>query len=156
MLSTLAVPLAEKGYYVFPINTTKYVLEQEGFYEGERIQQQSPATIAGLFHADAILFVTINRWDAKYVLLTTTVTVDFDYRIVYKDGTELWKANQQMVYSPQKSNSGNAIANLIGDLVSAALTRASPNYLPLTRSANAQALVVGPNAIPNGPYLATP
>ena len=27
VLSTLPVPLAEKGYYVFPVNTTKYVLE---------------------------------------------------------------------------------------------------------------------------------
>ena len=33
VLSTLPVPVAEKGYYVFPVNTTKFVLEQEGFYE---------------------------------------------------------------------------------------------------------------------------
>ncbi len=39
VLSTLPIPLAEKGYYVFPVNTTKVILEQEGYYEGERIHQ---------------------------------------------------------------------------------------------------------------------
>lgn len=37
VLAALPVPIAEKGYYVFPVNTTKNVLEQEGYYEGERI-----------------------------------------------------------------------------------------------------------------------
>ena len=31
VLSALPVPVAEKGYYVFPVNTNKYVLEQEGY-----------------------------------------------------------------------------------------------------------------------------
>lgn len=46
VLSTLPVPLAEKGYYVFPVNTTKYVLEQEGMYEADRIHLQPPETLA--------------------------------------------------------------------------------------------------------------
>ena len=36
LLSTLPVPLAETGSFVFPVNTAKFVLEQEGFYEGEQ------------------------------------------------------------------------------------------------------------------------
>ena len=77
LLSTLTIPLAEKGFYVFPVNTTKVVLEQEGFYEGEQIHRQPPETLAKLFGADAVLYVTINRWDAQYALITTTVTVDW-------------------------------------------------------------------------------
>ena len=152
LLSTLPVPLAEKGYYVFPINTTKVVLEQEGFYEGEQIHQQPPEDLARLFGADAILYVTINRWDARYVLLSTTVTVNFDYKLVSKDGVEIWKTNQQMQYQPQNSNTGNPLADLIAAAVNAAITRASPNYLPLTRQANQRALVLGRSALPDGPY----
>jgi hypothetical protein len=131
MLSTLAVPLAEKGFYVFPVNTTKVILEHEGFYEGDQIAQQPPQDLAKLFGADAVLYVTINRWDAQYVILATQVTVDFDYRIVYRDGTELWKAHEAMVYQPQNTNTGNPIGNLIAAAVNAAVTRAKPNYLPL-------------------------
>lgn len=153
VLSTLTVPLAEKGFYVFPVNTAKFVLEQEGFYEGERIHQQPPETLAQLFGADAVLYVTIKRWDAQYIVVSTTVTVEFEYRIVAKDGTEIWSATQGMKYSPQSNNSsGNPMADLIILAINAAVTRAAPNYLPLTQQANQMVFVLGPNAIPNGPY----
>src|ERR1019366_4794116 len=152
LLSTLSIPLAEKGFYVFPVNTTKVVLEQEGFYEAEQVHRQSPIALAKLFGADAILYVTINRWDAKYVLFSTMVTVEFDYRMVAKDGSEIWKATQRMQYSPQNSNGSSPLANLVAAAISAAVTRAAPNYLPLTQQANAQVFVRGPTAIPNGPY----
>jgi hypothetical protein len=66
VIAALPVPIAERGYYVFPVNTVKYVLEQEGFYEGDRIHQQPPAALAKLFGSDAVLYVTIKQWDAKY------------------------------------------------------------------------------------------
>lgn len=153
LLTTLTVPLAEKGFYVFPVHTAKTVLEQEGLYEGEQIHQQSPAHLAQMFGADAILYVTINQWDAKYVVISTTVTVDFDYRLVSKDGTELWRANKRMQYSPQQQNTGHPLANLIAAAVSAAIERAKPNYMPLAQMANNDVFVLGPTAIPNGPYL---
>ena len=155
VLAALPVPIAEKGYYVFPVNTTKYVLEQEGYYEGERIHQQSTPTLAKLFDADAVLYVSINRWDAQFALLTTVVTVEFDYRLVSKDGTELWKENKRMQYQPQNNNAGHPLATLIVAVVNAAVTRASPNYMPLTQQANQQVFILGPNAIPNGPYQST-
>lgn len=152
LLTTLSVPLAEKGFYVFPVHTARTVLEQEGFYEGDAIHQQPPQALANLFGADAVLYVTINRWDAQYALITTTVTVNFDYRMVAKDGTEIWKANKQMQYTPQNQNTGHPLANLIAAAVTAALTRADPNYLPLAVMANDQVFNTGPTAIPTGPY----
>lgn len=153
VLSTLPVPLAEKGYYVFPVNTTKYVLEQEGLYEANRIHMQPTDTLAKLFGADAVLYVKINQWDAKYAFIATTVTVDFDYRMVGKDGAEIWKEHKTMVYSPQNTNSGSPIAMLITAVVNAAVARAAPNYMPLTKQANQEVFVLGQNALPNGPYL---
>lgn len=152
LLTTLPKPLAEKGYYVFPVNTTKFVLQQEGFYEGEQIHQQPPELLAELFGADAVLFVTIERWDAQYAVLATTVTVAFDYRMVARDGSEIWTTRQTMVYSPQNNNTGSPLGNLIAAAVTAAITRAAPDYLPLTRQANEAALVSGYAAIPDGPY----
>jgi hypothetical protein len=152
LLSTLTVPIAEKGYYVFPVHTVKFVLEQEGFYEGEQVRNQPPEVLAKLFGADAVLYVAINRWDAQYAVLTTTVTVDFDYRIVYKDGSEIWRANQRMQYTPQNTNTGSPLASLIAAAITAAVTRASPDYMPLARQANQQVFVKGPSAIPDGPY----
>ncbi|MEX8499078.1 MAG: GNA1162 family protein [Leptothrix ochracea] len=147
LLATLAAPLAEKGYYVFPVHTTKLVLEQEGFYEGEQIHKQPPQALAKLFGADAILYVTIKRWEARYVVLQTTVSVEFDYRIVSKDGQELWKAHQVQQYQPQNNNNG-----LLGAVIAAAMARAAPNYMPLARQAHEQVFWQGATALPRGPY----
>jgi hypothetical protein len=155
VLAALPVPVAEKGFYVFPVNTTKYILEQEGYYEGEKIHQQPTPALAKLFGADAVLYVSINRWDAQYAVLTTVVTVDFDYRMVAKDGTEIWHEQKKMQYQPQNNNSGSPMAMLVGAIVNAALARAAPNYMPLTRQANQEVFFLNPNAIPNGPYRKT-
>lgn len=154
VLATLTVPIAELGYYVFPVNTTKVVLEQEGLYEPEMVRKMEPAKLASLFGADAILYVTINRWDARYVLLSTTVTVDFDYELIGNDGSRLWKAKKTMHYSPQNQNQGGSpLAGLIAAAISAAVTRAAPNYIPLTQQANEQVFVTdAATKWPPGPY----
>lgn len=155
MLTTLPVTLGEKGYYVFPVNTTKFVLEHEGFYESEKIHGQPTADLAKLFGADAVLYLTINRWDAKYAILSTSVTVEIQYRMVSKDGTEIWQDSRKVVYTPQ-SGGGHPLAQLIVAAINAAVTRAAPNYMPLAKMANGQALVTGINAPPNGPYYSAP
>jgi hypothetical protein len=156
LLSTLPVPLAEKGYYVFPVHTTKTILEQEGFYESDQVHAQPPEVLAKMFGADSILYVRINRWDAQYAFITTTVTVDFDYRIVNKDGAELWKANKKLVYQPQNNNNAaSPLAALISAAINAAATRAAPNYMPLAKQANSQVFSLPPDAIPDGPYKIT-
>jgi hypothetical protein len=154
VLTTLTVPLAELGYYVFPVNTVKIVLEQEGLYEPEQVRKMDAAQLASLFGADAVLYVTINRWDAQYVLISTTVTVEFDYEMTRKDGTRIWHATKQMQYSPQRQNQQGAhpLAMLIAAAVEAAVTRAAPNYLPLTQQANNQVFVLEPTKLPPGPY----
>lgn len=154
VLSTLPVPIAEKGYYVFPVNTTKVVLEQEGFYEGDRIHQQPASTLAKLFGSDAVLYVTINRWDAQFAVFTTTVTVDFSYRLVSKDDVEIWSENKRMQYQPNNNNNSavSPMAALLSAVISAAVARAAPNYMPLTKQANQEVFILGPNALPDGPY----
>jgi len=152
LLTTLSVPLAERGYYVFPVHTARTVLEQEGFYEADMVHAQPPAQLAKMFGADAVLFVTIRRWDAQYAVLATTVTVDFEYKLFGKDGTELWQSTQAIKYQPQNNNAGSPLASLIVAAINAAVVRAAPNYMPLARQANAQVFITGPDALPDGPY----
>jgi len=151
LLATLPFYLAEKGYYVFPVNTVKTLLEYEGYYEAAEIHAAPPEQLANLFKADSILYVTIHEWTSKYMLLTTTTEVDFEYRIVNADGAELWSARQRMTYTPDNNSSGNALVDLVAMAVTAAAERAAPNYLPLTRQANAAAFY-GVNGLPPGPY----
>jgi len=159
MLSTLSIPLAERGYYVFPINAVKRVLEEDGLSDSSLVHSSSASKLANLFGADAVLYVVVERWDAKYMVLTTTVTVAIYYQI--RDGKTdevLWENREQMVYQPKDAgNAGGGPAGLIAMLVvkavQAAVTKAAPNYMPLAHQANAKALLTYPGkGIPRGPY----
>jgi hypothetical protein len=131
------------------------VLEDEGLSDANLVHGASAERLGNLFGADSILYVTIEHWDAKYYVLSTTVTVQLSY--VIKDGRSgetLWNHRQQMIYTPQNSNSGHPLATLIVAAVNAAVTKAAPNYLPLARQANNISFAYPGPGIPPGPYAA--
>lgn len=153
VLATLPFYLAERGYYVFPVHTVKTILEGEGYYEAAEVHQAPPQRLAELFGADTILYVTVNEWTAKYLILSTQTEVEFNYRLVAADGAPLWEQELALAYSPQQQNStGNPLADLIASAITAAVERASPNYLPLTREANSRVFFNRATGIPPGPY----
>lgn len=151
-LSTLAVPLGNKGYYVFPVNTVKTVLEQEGLYEGEAIKQLGAPSLASMFGADSVMFVEIQRWDAQYAILATTVTVSITYTLQDPQGNTIWDDRVTTQYTPNNNSTGNPMADLVAAAITAGITRAAPNYIPLMQQANQLAFISGDNPIPDGPY----
>lgn len=152
MLTTLPIPLAERGYYVFPVDTVRYVLEREGFYEPDRVHQEGAANLAKFFDADAVLLVAINRWETQYLFIAATVTVEIEYRMFDRGGTSIWTAQKRMVYSPQQQSGASPLVTLISAAISAAMLKVEPNYLPLARQANQQVILIEPSALPVGPY----
>lgn len=152
-LSTVTIPLAENGYYIFPVNLVKRMLEDDGLSDASLVHNASAEKLANLFGADAVLYVTINQWDAKYMVLSTQVTVDMSYVIKCgKSGETLWDHNEKMVYVPQNNSSGNPLVDLIVMAVNAAVTKAAPNYVPLARQANNKTFTYPGPGIPLGPY----
>jgi hypothetical protein len=154
MLSTVSFPIAEHGFYVFPVNLVKRMLEDDGLSDSSMVHAASATKLAALFGADAVLYITIERWDAKYAVISTTVTVGASYEIRdAKTNSVIWKNKAEVVYKPDSGGGGNPIASLISAVVSAAIAKAAPDYMPLARQANNQALHPYPgNGIPPGPY----
>ncbi len=153
-LSTATLPLAERGYYVFPVNLVKRLLEDDGLADADLVHSADPTRVAELFGSDAVLYISIERWDARYVVLSTTVTVQFAYCLKSgKTGETLWEHKETMVYTPQQQNSsGNPFADLIAQAITAAITKAAPNYVPLARQANGNAVNRVGQGLPAGPY----
>lgn len=147
-LSTIPIPLAERGYYVFPVNLVKRLLEDDGLADPGLVHGADPARLANLFGADAVLYITIEQWSAKYVLITTSVTVSFSYVLRdAKTGDAIWEHHQTMTYQSDDAGGG-----LLGAIINAAVTKAAPNYMPLARQANAQAMAYPGPGFPAGPY----
>jgi len=140
-LSTITIPIAERGYYVFPVNLTRSLLADAGLSDPGLVHEADPVTIAKLFGADSVLYIKINDWEAQYLVLTTQVKVGFDYLLVSgKTGETLWSSSRTMVYTPQTLSSGNLIVDLTVMAIQAAATKLAPNYTPLARQANWQAI----------------
>ncbi len=153
-LSTISRPIAERGYYVFPVHLVKSLMEDDGLSDANMVHEGDPKRLGAMFGADSIMYITIERWDAQYVVFSTAVTVELSY--VLKSATTgetLWKNKQKLVYQPQ-NNSGGGLAGLIASAIVAAIAKAAPNYIPLARQANGMAVVTKGVGLPSGPYNA--
>lgn len=154
-LATISEPLAERGYYVFPVNMVRSVLADDGLSDANLVHQGDPRRLGQMFGADAVMYITIDQWNSKYVILSTKVTVALDYLLKSaRTGKVLWRNHQVMVYQPQASGA-SGLAGLIADAVAAAIAKAAPNYIPLAQQANALAIDGAANGLPPGPYDAT-
>ena len=156
-VSTISRPFAERGYYVFPANMVKRVLEADGLSDAGLVHSVDSRKVGAAFGCDTVLYVTIQRWDSKYVVLATQTTVKFDYVLKScKTNAVLWNNSQELVYSPQaNNNSGNPLAALIAQAIISALEKGAPHFMPLTTQANALAAGDPVNGLPQGPYFTT-
>lgn len=57
LLSTIARPLAERGYYVFPVHLVKRLLEDDGLADADLVHGGDPTRLGKMFGADAILYI---------------------------------------------------------------------------------------------------
>lgn len=152
-LVTLPIPLAERGYYVFPVNMVKRVMEDDGLSDADLVHAADARKLAALFAADAVLLADLVRWDSKYVLISTTTTVTIHYTLKSgKTGETIWDQELTTAYTPQAANTGNPLATLIAAAITAAIERAAPSYIPLAVQANALAIYTEGQGIPAGPY----
>lgn len=144
-ITTVTAPLAERGYYVFPVYLTDLILRDLGLPEAGYIHLLPPERFFEVFGADAVLLITIKDWSTKYLVLVSSVDVDMEY--VLKDtrtGTVLWKARKRVA---QSSGGQDPISMLVSAAVNALFT----DYLPLARQANVQ-VFLPPTGLPAGPY----
>ena len=152
-MTTVSRPLAERGFYVFPVYLTELLLRDLGLPEAGLVHELPLDRFREHFGADAVLFVTIKDWSNKYVVFqsSTIVTVSF----VLKDtrsGTVMWESMQSAA-----RNSGGGGGSLLGMLITAAVTYAvnqmtDIDYRPLAQRANTQAFVMPGAGLPAGPY----
>ncbi len=150
---SLASPLAQRGYYVFPVNMVKRTMEDGGLSDADMVAAADPVRLAGLFGADAVLYASIEHWESRYIVISASTVVDVHYTLKSgKTGATLWDETVHTVYSPPGTNTGNPIANLIGAAISAAIEKAHPSYIPLANQSNTIAFYTKGRGLLLGPY----
>jgi hypothetical protein len=106
MLSHATLPLAESGYYVFPVSLVAETFKQNGLNHAAEIHQLSPAKLHEIFGADTALYINITDYGTKYMLFLSETRVTAEARLIdLRSGLELWTG--RATASSDESNTGN-------------------------------------------------
>ncbi|MFZ0022586.1 DUF799 domain-containing protein [Acinetobacter sp.] len=115
--STVTVPIAEAGYYVFPISVVDTMFKENGVYNGSDAQMVSPQKLKEIFGADAALYIKVKEYGSKYQVIQTVATVAVEAKLVdLKTGELLWEGTEKQQLANNNSNAG-LVGMLVGALV---------------------------------------
>jgi hypothetical protein len=152
-LTTVTRPVAERGYYVFPVAVVDQFMKENGLPGAAEMQQAPLAKVAEITGADAVLFLDLKQYGAQYKVVTSVVTVEVNAKLVdTRTGTLLWEGHGMA----QQGSGGSG--NLLGDLIAAAVTQALNKHTDrahqVSRLANANLFFPEQTGLPYGPYSA--
>ena len=157
VLSTVTQPLAESGYYVFPVALVDQTFKENGLANPDEMHQASIDKLREIFGADAVLYLTVTQYGTSYKVVISDVVVSVTARLVdARTGQLLWDGSASASQAQNNNNSGGGLAGMLikavveqivnnvkGDAASHPIARlASTNLL----SAKAGGLLYGPRS----------
>ncbi|MEM7200532.1 MAG: GNA1162 family protein [Planctomycetota bacterium] len=117
-LSTVTQPLAERGFYVFPVAVVDAMMRENGLPTPNDMHSVPLAKLREIFAPDAVLYLTVSEWGTSYQVVSSVSSVAIAGRLVdARTGTEIWRGQHRLA---QGSGGGG---NLIGMLASALVTQ---------------------------------
>ena len=150
-LSTVTQPIAERGYYVFPVEVVDQYLKQNGMPTAGEMHQVPLNKVVDIIGADAVLFVTLKQYGSKYVVLNSVTTVQVEAKLVdTRSGILLWEGTG--LAEQRGGGSGNLLADLIAAAVTQAINSKTDRAHQVSRLANAQLFYPKDTGLPYGPY----
>ncbi len=160
VLSTVTRPLAEAGYYVFPVALVDQTFKENGLIHPGDIHQVPLDKLRQIFGADATLYITVTQYGAVYLLLRSEVRVSAGARLVdNRTGQVLWTGRATAADSEGGNNSGGGLMGaLITALVKQVVTSIGDQGHTVARTTSARLLSAGPNGLlygPRSPYYET-
>jgi hypothetical protein len=150
--STCTMPIAEQGYYVFPISVIDGFFKENGMPSAAEMHQAPLEKIGEIFGADAVLYITLNEYGSSYQVITSQTKVSATAELIdVKTRTLLWNGT---LFAEQSSGDGGG--GPLGALVTAAVTQvlnqSTDQAHLVSRLANQQFRESNTGLLP-GPYL---
>ncbi len=148
--TTVAEPLTNSGYYVFPMEIVYDILQQEGLFDTETMLGIPTSKFKEYFGADAVLYVTLLEWNTSYFLVSGSVTVKASCELKSTHtGNVIWFYDEAVeVNTSGESGGATGLAGLLVKAISTAVKTATQSYIPIAREASEKIF----KAIPFGKY----
>ena len=119
-LSTVTSPIAEMGFYVFPVTIVDQFMKDNGLPSANEMHEVSMKKIKEIINPDAVLYITLEQYGSKFVVVESQTSVVASARLVSTaTGQVLWEGSVDKVVS-----SGDRGGGLGGLLVSAMVSQA--------------------------------
>ena len=148
-LSTVTSPLAESGYYVFPVAVVDRFLKDNGLPTPGEMHQVSLEKLGEVFGADSVLYVVIKDWQTEYMVVSARTVVTLEYHLVdVKTGTELWRFEHTVA----RGQGGASIEGMIRAAIYAVTSAATDEARKLAASANRMAFLNSRHGVLKGRY----
>lgn len=153
-LSTITRPLAEKGYYVFPVSVIDHFMKENGLPTPAEMNNVPLDKIDELIGADAVLYVSIDEWGQSYEITSSVSRVSFALKLVdVKTGTLLWETSGSAAQGSGDGGGGLGGA-LLGAVFAQVFSSSIDNTPQLSRKVNKDVINNGVNGLLDGPYVA--
>ena len=121
MLSQVTFPLAESGYYVFPVALVDETFRQNGLTTPNDIQAVAPQKLRDIFGADAALYIKVSEYGSKYQVIQSTTVVSASAKLIdLKTGDTLWTGSASASSAENNNSNGGGV---LGMLITAALSQ---------------------------------
>ena len=151
-LSTVTRPLAERGYYVFPIAVVDQFLKENGLPTAGEMHQIPLNKVVEILGADAVLFIIVEQYGSKYQILNSSTTVAARARLVdTRTGTLLWEG-RRVVQQNSSAGQSNLIAMLVAAAVSQIVNTSVDAAHGVSRTTNAILFNTKDQGLLPGPY----
>ena len=120
VMAQIVAPIAESGFYVFPVALVDQTFKNNGMTVANDIHNVPVDKLHEIFGADAALYIDISEYGTSYNIISSATTVAVSARLVdLKTGVLLWQNVASASSAENQSNSGG----LVGMLVQAAMTQ---------------------------------
>jgi hypothetical protein len=151
-LSTVTFPVAELGYYVYPVEVVDQFLQENGMPTAGEMHQVPLGKVFEITGADAVMFITLEQYGTNYQVLDSTTTVKVHAKLV-DTRTELllWEGRGAAAQSAS-GGSNNILAKLIAAAIVQAINSSVDRAHGVSRLANANLFRAKSVGLPYGPY----
>lgn len=120
-LSSVTLPLAEAGYYVFPVAVVEETFKQNGVTSPDDISAIPRQKLQQIFGADAVMYITVKQYGTSYQVVNSDTRVTATARLVdLRSGKTLWNGGAT---ASTNENQNNSAGGLLGVLISAAVSQ---------------------------------
>jgi hypothetical protein len=156
LISSISRPLAEQGYYVFPVSVIDTLFKENGLPTTAEMNSIPLEKIREIINPDAVLYINIKRWGQEYQIISSKSVVSSDWRLVdAKNGQILWKGRAQAVQSSD-NNGGGLAGALVGALIDQIAGSIVDHTPELSKAANEALINNRQWGLPPGPYMPKP